>query len=120
MWQPAARTVNVNDVMPPPKPGSSEADLDEIAEALRDELGDLVDMAETVLAELEAIEELRASGPHRDQRVGAARNARRDAMRTRTEAVDLIGRAHDVCAQSRALEVTLAERIASARALTRH
>jgi hypothetical protein len=81
------------------------AELDEVAEALAHELALLVDAAETVLTELEAVEDLRSGedglAAERRRAARSARSARRDAVVVRTRAIEATEQAVAVCERSR-------------------
>jgi hypothetical protein len=95
-----------------------DRELQAIAQLLQGQLGELVEAAETVLAELDEVDDL-LTAPDSDVLLGRARAARRDALRSQTEAIELAAHARDVCARSRELEATLAARIERARTLMR-
>jgi hypothetical protein len=97
-----------------------DEDLEAVAEALREELGKLVEAAEATLAELEAVEALlRAPAEDEPDPVQAARSARRDAMRSRTEAVEAVARARSNSERASRLEAVCMARIERARTLVR-
>jgi len=95
-------------------------DLEAVAEALREDLGKLVEAAEATLAELEAVEALLRTPPDDEpDPVQAARSARRDAMRSRTEAVETVARARSNSERARRLEAACVARIERAQTLVR-
>ena len=69
--------------------------LDELRQTLATELAALVDLADRVLAEMTAIDDLRMAMTDNGARLLAARHARRSAIRTRTTASESTQRAID-------------------------
>ena len=78
-------------------------DLDELYESLASDLGVLVSLGERVLAEMEAIEELRLGREQNGGQLLAARRVRRAAIVSRTQAIELCRQARDT--HQRALDL---------------
>jgi hypothetical protein len=74
---------------------STTEDLDELYETLASDLGMLVTLAERLIAEMEAIDELRLRTAQNGDRLLAARRKRRTALAPRMQAIEPCQRASE-------------------------
>jgi hypothetical protein len=100
-----------------PEPPES---LDHLVAALEHELQALIETAEHAIAELDEVEALRASIPIEPPPADVAHDARRSAMRTRTQAIELGRHTAELRSRSADLGRTVAARISRSRSLLRH